>query len=205
MKNSQKTKNEIVLAAWNLLEEVGLENFSVRKLADKVGKTVSTLYHYFPNKEMVLGELIEMAISDIQFPINTQNWKDKLIEYGKNILIVLNRYPSLAQLLLEIPPQLPNYERLNDQLLMIANDIPIEKKEKLFFVSIYLNFILTFKIDADRLGKKNSTMPHEDFLYSSSNPFLKSYQDEGFYDYLGTEEMFEFGLNLLINGIVNKE
>ena len=33
---------------------------------------------------------------------------------------------------------------------MIANDIPIEKK-RLYFINMFINFILTFKIDSDRL------------------------------------------------------
>jgi TetR/AcrR family tetracycline transcriptional repressor len=205
MKNDSYNTNKSIFIseAWELLTEVGIEGFSMRKLAKKVGRTVSTLYHYFPNKESLFAELIESALSNLAFPVDCLTWQEKLISYGENILATLNDYPFLAQLMLEVPPALSNYEKLNDHLLMIANDIPVKKLEKLFFVNMYLDFILNFKIDSDRL-KQNSTKKINEGSSLNLQPFLKSYRDEGYFEMLGSDEMFHFGLNLLISGINKK-
>ncbi|NTQ64131.1 TetR/AcrR family transcriptional regulator [Enterococcus faecium] len=205
MKNEVYTTNKAIFIseAWKVLAESGLEGFSMRKLAVKVGKTVSTLYHYFPNKEVLFAELIEHALEELIYPVDSLTWQDKFMSYGENILDVLNNSPYLAQLMLEIPPNLPNYQKLNDNLLMIANDIPIKKIEKLFFVNMYMNFILNFKMDADRLSR-NSTEKVIEHTKDNLQPFLSSYREGGYFDKLGSTEMFYFGLKLLIFGIDKK-
>ena len=196
--NLKETREKIISSAWEMIEEDGLEKFSMRKLAEKVNKTVSTLYHYYPSKEALLSELVEVALTEIVYPVDSVSWKHKLEDYGRNILRVLKKYPSLATLLFDIPPVQPNYVALNDNLLMIANDIPIDKKERLYFINMFLNFILTFKIDSDRLANNNLEKIQD---FSNQTPYLKSYKNEGLFEKLGTNEMFVFGLKILINGI----
>ena len=43
------------------MTKIGLEKFSMRRLSDNVNKTVSTLYHYYPSKQL-LSELVEVAV-----------------------------------------------------------------------------------------------------------------------------------------------
>lgn len=202
-KSSEETKKNIVSAAWILLKE-GLDTFTMRKLAEKANLTVSTIYHYFPNKEFIFAELIEEALEEIIYPVNSHTWQEKFEVYGQNILSTLEKFPSLAQLLLEIPPILPNYVKLNDNLLMIANSIPIKKEERLYFVNMYLNFILTFKVDAERLTYQSEIMKENDAATNNNVPFLVNYRNEGYFDLLGSKEMFTFGLKLLINGLEKK-
>ena len=45
-----------------LLKEVGLEKFSLREVARRVGVTPTAIYHHFPNKNDLLAELSEVGI-----------------------------------------------------------------------------------------------------------------------------------------------
>lgn len=199
--NLTDMKEKIIASAWEMIEESGLEKFSMRRLSDKVNKTVSTLYHYYPSKIALLSELVEVAVAEIAYPVDSVSWQEKLEKYGLNILKVLKKYPSLATLLFDIPPVRPNYVSLNDNLLMIANDIPIEKRERLYFINMFINFILTFKIDSDRLANSDLEGFQE---FTNSTPYLKSYKEDGLFEKLGTDEVFVFGLKTLINGINQK-
>ena len=52
--NSEETWNQVVRAAQQLLAREGLRGFSLRRVADGAGYGLSTLQHYFSNKQRLL-------------------------------------------------------------------------------------------------------------------------------------------------------
>lgn len=148
---TQPTKDKIISSSWELLEELPLTEFSMRKLASRLGMTVSSLYYHFSSKEALFAELIDKASLEIIFPANEKTWQDRLFVYGKNIYAVLEAYPNLAQLMMDYPPESENYLRLFDKLLMIVDDLKLSDDHKFYTINLFLNFIYTSKIDSDRL------------------------------------------------------
>ncbi|MDR0317374.1 MAG: TetR/AcrR family transcriptional regulator, partial [Lactococcus lactis] len=148
---NQPTKDKIISSSWELLEELPLTEFSMRKLASRLGMTVSSLYYHFSSKEALFAELIDKASLEIIFPANEKTWQDRLFVYGKNIYAVLESYPNLAQLMMDYPPESENYLRLFDKLLMIVDDLKLSDDHKFYTINLFLNFIYTSKIDSDRL------------------------------------------------------
>ena len=58
-KRSQQTLDRILVAAADLLEEIGFERLSTNLICKRAGLTPPALYRYFPNKYAVLKELGE--------------------------------------------------------------------------------------------------------------------------------------------------
>ena len=54
-----ETREKILAAGRELLVREGFEAFSMRKLAAKVNYTATAIYSHFPDKEALLGELVE--------------------------------------------------------------------------------------------------------------------------------------------------
>ena len=152
---TQPTKDKIISSSWELLEELTLTEFSMRKLASRLGMTVSSLYYHFSSKEALFAELIDKASLEIIFPANEKTWQDRLFVYGKNIYTVLESYPNLAQLMMDYPPESENYLRLFDKLLMIVDDLKLSDDHKFYTINLFLNFIYTSKIDSDRLVEQH--------------------------------------------------
>ena len=46
-------------ATYDLVEEAGIANFSINKLAKRAGVSVATAYIYYANKADLLGQLFE--------------------------------------------------------------------------------------------------------------------------------------------------
>lgn len=67
---TQPTKDKIISSSWELLQELPLTEFSMRKLASRLGMTVSSLYYHFSSKEALFAELIDKASLEIIFPAN---------------------------------------------------------------------------------------------------------------------------------------
>ena len=199
---TQPTKDKIISSSWELLEELTLTEFSMRKLASRLGMTVSSLYYHFSSKEALFAELIDKASLEIIFPANEKTWQDRLFVYGKNIYAVLESYPNLAQLMMDYPPESENYLRLFDKLLMIVDDLKLSDDHKFYTINLFLNFIYTSKIDSDRLVEQ----PEKPLSTVKSPlvqlaPFLDKYWRTERLTSRGSSESFEFGLQLIISGI----
>lgn len=197
----KETKKKIITAAWKLLQSQGTNGFSMRKLAELVGMTVSSLYYHFPSKEALFEELINQASEEILFPVEERTWKGRLEKYAQHILTTLDHYPGLAQLLMDYPPSSRNYLKLLDNLLMILNDLAMAPEEKFFAINAYMNYICTFKIDSDRFQKGNNRFTTEEEEIYKFLPFLNVYKKAGIFDRLGSPFMFEFGLQLILSGM----
>lgn len=51
------TEQEIIFKSFKLINENGLENFSMRKLANELGCQPASIYHYYKNKNEILNSL----------------------------------------------------------------------------------------------------------------------------------------------------
>lgn len=196
------SKNKIIEKSWELLKQEGVSGFSMRKLAKSVGMTVSSLYYHFENKEALFNEMIDQASGKIAYPIDEKEWDMRLKKYAENILSVLNRYNQLAQLLMMYPPTSSNYGKLMDNLLKIVERLNLSEENKLYAINNYLNYILTFKLDSENIAANEKlNFPESNGFSESNTPYLYKLKKEGFFNKLGSNEMFEFGLNIFINGI----
>src|SRR4051812_25870083 len=58
-KRKAETREKILAAGRELLLKEGFDAFSMRKLAAKVNYTATAIYSHFPDKEALLGEVVE--------------------------------------------------------------------------------------------------------------------------------------------------
>ncbi len=60
-------REQILLAAWRVLSQVGFEKITTRRIAEAAGINIATLHYYFGSKEAVLTETLRYA----------QRWTDQ--------------------------------------------------------------------------------------------------------------------------------
>ena len=195
-------KNSIIEQSWKLLQQEGTSGFSMRKLAKCVDITVSSIYYHFESKEALFNDMIDQACEKIIYPIDEKEWDMRLIKYAYNILKILNEYDELAQLLITYPPTSSNYGKLMDNLLKIIEELNLSDCYKLYTINYYLNYIFTFKIDSQNV---NNSEKEGDGFSECDTPYLYKYKKDGLFVKLGSREMFNFGLSILINGIKSFE
>lgn len=59
-------KESALVEGQALLKEVGVERFSLREIARRLGVTPTALYHYFPDKSDLLQALAEQGLKEFQ-------------------------------------------------------------------------------------------------------------------------------------------
>src|SRR5947209_3552131 len=79
-------RRAVVRAALRLLDEVGLDGLSLRRLAAEVGVRAPALYWYFKNKQELLDEMAEAMLAGQAWPASPapgQEWSDWLAERAR--------------------------------------------------------------------------------------------------------------------------
>ena len=65
-------------AAVDVLEEVGLEAFSTRKLAERLGCEAMSIYHHFPSKAHLMDALLDRFLGSVSIPPVDAPWQERL-------------------------------------------------------------------------------------------------------------------------------
>jgi TetR/AcrR family tetracycline transcriptional repressor len=82
-------QQRIILAALNLLDEAGLNELSLRKLADKLNMKAPALYWHFKSKGVLIDYMAEAILrsefKDISLKPDNRPWQDWLVEICKRL------------------------------------------------------------------------------------------------------------------------
>jgi AcrR family transcriptional regulator len=69
---SRERFNRILASAESLFAEHGYESVTTNHIAEHSGVAIGSVYHFFPDKEAVLGALVERYASDLQSIFSTE-------------------------------------------------------------------------------------------------------------------------------------
>jgi TetR/AcrR family tetracycline transcriptional repressor len=101
------SKNKILQAALELVDERGLDNFSVQMVADRFGVTAPSVYHYFADREDLLrgvGLLVYRQLREVQesAPVEERPrpWAEWVREYARAIYVAVHQHPNVVPILL---------------------------------------------------------------------------------------------------------
>jgi AcrR family transcriptional regulator len=86
------TKERVIQAAMMLADRDGIESLTMRRLADELGAGAMSLYHYVPNKEQLVAEMIDVVFSEIEPPSTDLDWKTALRRRARSTRAALNRH-----------------------------------------------------------------------------------------------------------------
>jgi AcrR family transcriptional regulator len=180
VRDADKTRAAILSASTQLFAEKGFIGASISDIAEVVGVSKSSIYHYFPSKEAILHDLIDMLAQEIGELVQTAskkklNQREILTEFSEILVrnldavrlvpmlmpgapdeiqdLLMNQIKTLLQLL---TPGLPSKEKMTRAMLAIVGVIhsiappPMPKS----LPSVKPDINLTVKIALDTLGAK---------------------------------------------------
>jgi AcrR family transcriptional regulator len=87
-------------AALTLIEEIGLESFSMRSLASRLGVEAMSLYHYYPSKAHLLDALLDRLMATLDVPGPSVPWRERMRAIGVSYRALALRYPKFAPFML---------------------------------------------------------------------------------------------------------
>ncbi|GAB77022.1 TetR/AcrR family transcriptional regulator [Austwickia chelonae] len=95
------TRDEVVTAAL----DIGIAEFTLARVAERVGVGTSALYRLFPSREDLVHACLEYAARTLAWPDPQLGWPDQLRSYAEGIWRFCEEYPGVALVLLTTPGQ----------------------------------------------------------------------------------------------------
>jgi AcrR family transcriptional regulator len=99
------SRRETLAAALRIVDEEGLDNLSIRRLAFELNVNGASLYHHFKNKEEILIGAATLALDAVRTPGNAdQDWRVWLLSNTRKYRQALLSHPELVPILLRRHP-----------------------------------------------------------------------------------------------------
>lgn len=211
----QISEDKILATSWELLGEDGIEKFSMRRLADRLGIQAPSLYWYFKSKQNLYQRLANQVSRMILEEFHSDgDWKEQLTDLAATVRNVLSRYPCSTQLMMMTLPHEPDIIRFTNRMLLCVESTPLEQEQKMQVVTTLVNYVFYFVLDnyqhernVSAVLKEQEVLPGEemaallDSMSETEAGLFRTMFTNGLFELMGTDRAFEFGLKLILLGI----
>ena len=105
-RNRRLTLEQVVDAAAELIREDGFDGLTMRRLAERCGVGVMTLYGYVRTKEEILGALSDRFMAELQLPpasVSKSKWQAQVAAVFRSVHEVWLAHPEMAQIAVAQP------------------------------------------------------------------------------------------------------
>jgi len=211
----QISEDKILEASWALLGEEGIEKFSMRRLADRLGIQAPSLYWYFKSKQDLYQRLANQISRMILEEFHSDgDWKEQLGGLAVTIRNVLGRYPCSTQLMMMTLPHEPDIIRFTNRMLLCVESTPLGQEQKLQAILTLTNYVFNFVLDDYQHTRNVSAMMKDqgelpsgemmrllDGMSETDAGLFRRMFKSGLFELMGSDGSFEFGLRLILLGI----
>ena len=87
------TRTRVLEGAVALADQVGIEAFTIRKLAAALDVKPMTIYHHVPSKDAIVNGMVELVFSEIDLPPTDLDWRSAIQHRARSARVVLARHP----------------------------------------------------------------------------------------------------------------
>jgi AcrR family transcriptional regulator len=201
----------IIQAALDLLNEVGLPQLTMRRLAKSLGIQAASLYWHVRNKAELMQMLADEVCARITLPDQNMPWQEQVLSMVNQYRSVLLSIRDSAEILADTPPSTPNRLRLIEAMFRIFTRAGFSPEEVYSAGGLINNYVLAFVMDEmrfARLAKDQGKSMEESFsevrrmfksLAVEECPTIVSLADKVVN--MDLDKQFQFGLQVLLDGL----
>lgn len=204
-------QDRIVAAALELLDEVGVDDLTMRRLAERLDVKAASLYRHVRNKDELLTLLGDAIAGDIPALQVTGSWRDQLRKMAWNARRGLLAHRDAARVLANTPPVGPRRLRHIESMLRVLRGAGLAPRDAARAAYHCNNFVTEFAADEARFAAfAASPGGSRRKLFADARRYFKSLPPDEFPTVVAladelTEDdpdaLFSFGVELLIRGI----
>lgn len=132
--------NDMLSAALNLLDSQGIEGFTMRSLAHRLGVTPMAIYHHFGDRDGLIAAMADRVYGAVAEPAEgqpLQRIEALLRSYHATVL----RHPGLTLLIFRHPTAFPEQaRRITENLARLLLATGLSERRTLIWVGILVDF-----------------------------------------------------------------
>jgi AcrR family transcriptional regulator len=208
------TRDAIIEAALVVLDKVGMDGLSMRRVAEELGTGAASLYWHVRNKDELFQLIFDRVTREMVLPEpDPAHWKEQLRALGYEIRKVLGKYRDVARLSFGRVPSGPQTALFAEWLFTLLQPVGVPDEAIALvgdFAALYVG-AYCYEESVGFPAPTGEDLTPETWVqmmrdYIVSLPRERFPQTIAHVDLLlafNNEERFEFGLNLIIGGLEN--
>ena len=203
----QLSRDVVVGAALKVVESEGGDALTMRRVADEIGVSASSLYGYVDNKEELVQLVLEQIMTEIRLPSADGDWQQILRGWAREVRSVFRRHPGVAGLTLGRVPFGPGMLAVAERMLAVLRAAGLPDQVAAFAGDIGSLYVAAFAYEEDvtpvaapgefaaQAGQWLKSLPAEQFPHTVA---LADLLVAG-----NSDDRFEWGLDVLIRGLAS--
>ncbi|MCH7336748.1 TetR/AcrR family transcriptional regulator C-terminal domain-containing protein [Acinetobacter sp. NIPH 2699] len=196
------SKERIVRTAIEMIEEIGIDKFSLRKLAEKLNCEAMSIYYHVKNKDQIFDEIVDLLISSIQFESDTLAMKQQLISVARQWRFLAKTYPNFFPILATHQLNTNVGSQFMNQILMIFKKENLSIQQASYFLRILNYYLIGAGVDETKGYRSGSSAVNPIKLDSNPNHYSLLVQAMPYWADSHYDEIFELGLEMLLAKMV---
>ena len=205
-------RDRVVRVALELLDEVGLDGLSMRRLADKLGVKAASVYWHVRDKEELLDLVFDRVIGEVEVPNpDPLRWQEQVWEVARRMRRVTNSHRDVARIQLGRFPIGPNALVFSEGLLAILRAGGLPNRASAYFAALLPLYVSAFSLEEasglktpggdEALPEKVLEEIRDYFASLPAKSFANLSALAGEVTRGDPDDRFEFGLELLLDGL----
>jgi AcrR family transcriptional regulator len=215
------SRDEIVRTAIAVADAEGPEAISMRRIARELRAGAMSLYWYVGSKEELLDLMLETLEAEVEAPEPTGDWRADLRAFANQMRAALNRHPWALEFIGSRPPTGPNDARNLERLLGILAGLALDARPTMDLLGAIATYVLGAvirdgqEIRSQREQEQAEAGRTEEELDAERERYRDWFRTSGQYPQIARlmesgidpddpatrDERFEFGLDVLLDGI----
>jgi TetR/AcrR family tetracycline transcriptional repressor len=194
-----------VTAAVKVLDEVGLDGLSMRRVAAELGTGAASLYWHVADKEQLIHLVLDRIMGELELPEpDSEHWEEQVKWFAHAGRQMFQRHRDVALASLGRVPMGPNLVRLAEWMLGVLRSAGIPDREAAWFPD------LAALIGAAQAVEDDMTSAEDDANMKAMGDYLAALPPDRFPNITavfpelvggGADERFEFVVELLVRGL----
>ncbi|WP_105418212.1 MULTISPECIES: TetR/AcrR family transcriptional regulator C-terminal domain-containing protein [Neorhizobium] len=193
-------KTEVIATALKLLDEVGMEGLTMRKLADALNIQAPSLYWHFANKDALLEGMADALMEPVAASNpESEAWDARLGRVASEVRNALLSRRDAARVFAGTYPLSDNVLRVGSLLIGSLKQAGADDRVASWGAFTLVYFVIGFVIEEQANGRNTETPNLEEMSLESTFPLAAIAMTE--ITTANADQRFAFGLDLQIEGL----
>ena len=203
------TRERIVEAALRIMDSEGLEAVTMRRIGRELGVEAMSLYNHVEDKEEVLDWICERVMANFEFPRPSGDWAETCRRAARSWRRLLQAHPDLIRLFAQGRGPVRSVESLRPmefalQLLREAGLSDRDAVQAFHAVGAYIQGFVMMEHGSVAGGPQHAKI-HQEVAAALNPDEFPAFRAVGpYFAECDLDDQFEFGLDLLIEGLLAK-
>jgi AcrR family transcriptional regulator len=92
-KRPMLTRERVLSVATTLADDIGIEAFTIRRLAAALDTKPMSIYHYLSSKDQIIDGMVDRVFAEIELPATDLEWREAIRRRCRSARKVLARHP----------------------------------------------------------------------------------------------------------------